>query len=159
MMKQGFFLSAFFLLFVRTFVFCWFWIVDGPVCAMTFGSRKITITTSFFGSAYFSHKGFLYFSNMSWLSIVPGIVTITSHGISRPPWINDYLLLFVDDNCASTFAPQSMRNFVIRESSIGKCPTVWPLLFIVLIAKSSNGLFVSWAHTSFSLFVGTQALL
>ena len=23
-----------------------------------------------------------------------------------------------------------MRNFVIRESFIGKCPTVWPLLFI-----------------------------
>ena len=83
--ETGFFLSAFFLLFVGTFVFCWFWIVDGPVCAMTF-------ITSSFGSAYFSHTSFFYFSNMSWLSIVPGIVTITSHGISRPPWINGDLL-------------------------------------------------------------------
>ena len=84
----GFFLSAYFLLFVGTFVFCWFWIVDGPGCTMTFGSGKLPIITSSFGSAYFSHTSFLYFSNMSWLSIVPGIVTITSHGISRPPWIN-----------------------------------------------------------------------
>ena len=52
-----------------------------------------------------------------------------------------------------------MRNFVIRVSSIGKCPTAWPLLCIVFIAKSSNGLFLSRAHLSFSVSVGTRALL
>ena len=46
--------------------------------------EKLPIITSSFGSAYFSHKSFFHFSNMSWLLIVPGIVTITSHGISRP---------------------------------------------------------------------------
>ena len=46
--------------------------------------EKLPIITSSFGSAYSSHKSFFHFSNMSWLLIVPGIVTITSHGISRP---------------------------------------------------------------------------
>ena len=49
-----------------------------------------------------------------------------------------------------------MRSFVIRKSSIVKCPTAWPLLFIVFIAKSSNRLFLSWARLSFLLSVGTQ---
>ena len=49
-----------------------------------------------------------------------------------------------------------MKNFVICENSIGKYPIVWSLLFIVLIAKSSSGLFLSWAHLNFSLSVGTK---
>ena len=56
------FLSAFFLL----FAFCWICfllilIIDGPVCPMKFGSKKLPVITSSFGSAYFSLTSFLYF--------------------------------------------------------------------------------------------------
>ena len=58
---------------------------------------------------------------------VSAILIVTLHGISSPPCTKGDLLYVVDDKVANTVAPRCNKNFVGREISIGKWPTVFPV--------------------------------
>ena len=59
-----------------------------------------------------------------WFFIVAGIFTGTLHAISRPPWTIAERQKIADVSVAVTFGPRSNKNFVIWDTSLGKCPTV-----------------------------------
>ena len=56
--------------------------------------------------------------------IAAGILTVTLHAISRPPWTRCERQKFVDVSVAITFTPRSNINLAIWDNSLGKCPTV-----------------------------------
>ena len=75
------------------------------------------------------------------LNCVGTIETLTVQRISRPPWTREDRLWCVNHNVASILAPRSKRNLVIREISMGRCPTILPRVSHIFIANESKWLF------------------
>ena len=75
--------------------------------------------------------------------------------VSKPPWTNGNTQKFLDVNKANTLAPLSKRNFLMREFSMGRWPTVIPeVISVILIAKSCRDCILC-KHTQ--IFVGLEA--
>ena len=64
-------------------LFCCFCDLSIGTCSV--GDRKFPIVSSL-GLQYSSAASSLYRSNSKWFQIVSGMLTVTEHGISRPPW-------------------------------------------------------------------------
>ena len=104
---------------------------------------KETIITSSLGSAYGSFTNCKYLSRISLVITEAGILAAMIQGISNPPCTSGERLYRSEHNLAVTVALRSRRNFVIRDISTGRCPTVIPLILHTLMAKTSNALSIS----------------
>lgn len=83
--------------------------------------QEILLST---GSEYESPSNLLNFSMIDALLAEKGILTVTTHGISKPPCTSGDLLWWVSVTLQDTVVPQLIIKNTNLETSRGKCPTV-----------------------------------